>query len=302
MPSSLKSCVAGFALACAAAIAPAQPILIELEGTVMSAEDDLGIFPAVVVGDAVSVRVVFDTSLPRGTTVTVQTGGTQGVSEETLPVVGEGVLELFGAPPVLDGIDADGIVAVSLALPSTEPLDAATIAAADLDGSSARVSYATLVSVEPLIIDESVFRIDIASVRSEVLDIPTAFCRPVDFDLSDTVDGDDRSQLIDALVVALDGGEQVPGLDVDGDGEITTSDLAEAVFLLNRCSNEGPGGQPLVDALDVTGDQLINVLDLVLFLEFFENGDVRGDIDGDGELNFFDLIVFLDGFDTAVLF
>jgi len=279
----------------------AQPISVELTGVVESAEDDLGVFPSVGVGDAVSVSVVFDTSLPRATTVTVQTGDTQVFAGGILPIVGPQLVELFGILPDLDGIDADGGSVVSLALPSTEPLDAAAFASADLDNSFARVSYASLISVTPLVIDESAFRIELLSVQSAVLDIPTALCAPVDFDQNDTVNADDRSALIDAFVEALNGGDQAPGLDIDGDGQVTTTDLAEAIFLLNRCSDEGPDGQPLVDVLDLTGDQMINILDLVLFLEFLGTGDPRGDIDGNGVVDFFDAIVFLNGFDVAVL-
>ena len=290
------------AAVCAAGAVASQPIAVELTGVVGESFDQLGVFPSVNTGDVVSVRVVIDTSVPSATTVVVETGPTQVAGRVLAHVVLSDAVQFFGVLPDIDGLDADGGVTVSLALPSTSQLDADAYNATILDDSFARISYASLVSVDPLVIDESAFLVRFESVQAEALDVPTALCAPVDFDQNGTVDADDRAFLIAAVQSFADGGVMPERLDLDQDGEVTASDLGEAVLLLNRCSNEGPSGQPLVDVLDVTGDDRINVLDLVLFIELFNGGELAADLDQNGSVDFFDFITFLDGFDVAVLF
>lgn len=290
------------AAASAARAVASQPIAVELTGAVEETSDQLGVFLAVNTGDVVSIRIVIDTSIPSATTVFVETGPTQVTGQVLAPVVLSDGVQFFGVLPDIEGVDADGGVTVSLALPSTSELDASAYNATILDDSFGRISYASLVSVDPLVIDESAFRVRFDSVQAEALDIPTALCRPVDFDQNGTVDVEDRAFLIAAIQSFADGDDMPERLDLDGDGEVTANDLGEAVFLLNRCSNEGPVGQPLVDVLDLTGDDRINILDLVLFIELFNGGQAAADVDQNGSVDFFDFITFLDGFDVAVLF
>lgn len=291
-------------LAAAFAAGPmaAQPIAVELTGTIEETADMLGVFPAVSIGDPASIRVVIDTSIPNATTISVNSGITEVSGEVLAPVVLSDGVQFFGVLPDIDGVEADGGVTVSLTLPSMSQLDAGAYNATLLEDSFGRVSYASLVSIDPLVIDESAFRVRFESVQAELLDIPTALCRPVDFDQNGIVDAEDRTALIAAIQSATDGDGTSELLDLDGDGEVTNNDLGEAVFLLNRCSNEGPGGLSFVDVLDLTGDDRINILDLVLFIELFNSGEPSADIDQNGTVDFFDFITFLDGFDAAVLF
>lgn len=297
-----SSLAAGFALAllCTSSVT-SQPIAVDLVGTINESADDLSVFPNIGPGDAVSVRVVLDTSLPNATTIFVESGETEVLATVLAPVASGETAQFFGVLPDIAGIDADGGVTISLDLPTTNPLDAAAFNGADLATSFGRVSYASLISVDPLVIDESVFSFRFDSVQAELLDTPTALCRPVDLDQNGTVDSADRDVLVAAVQSVVDGAGAPDVLDLDGDGEVTANDLGEAVFLLNRCSNEGPNGQPLVDVFDLTGDTAINILDLVLFIELFNNGDIRADVDSNETVDFFDFIAFLDGFDRAVL-
>jgi len=291
-----------FALTCLGHTANSEPILVEVTGSVDAQTDALGVFPDVGIGEEVTLQIIFDRSLADATTVTVLTGQTQVLAEGITPIVGPDSVQFFGVLPEITGLEADGGVIVSLALPTTNPLNSDAFEAADLQSSLARVSYATLVSVDPLVIDESAFTVELTSIQAQALDIPTAKCAPVDFDNSGTVDATDRALLQAAFVSAIDDGGDPEGLDFDGDGQITNADVAQAVFLLNRCSNEGPDGQPLIDVLDLTDDEQINIQDLVLFVEFILTSDPRADIDQSGTVDTFDVFTFIDAFDKAVLF
>ena len=293
--------VSFLALVCSTQAQQPRPISIELTGTVGTASDELGVFSEVDPGASVTISVLFDTSLPDATTITVTTGDTQVISRGIMPIIDPDRVRFFGILPDIEGLDADGGVALELALPADAQVGASTFAAADLSESSARVSYASLVSVTPLVIDESVFTIDLETIGSEVLDAPNAFCAPADFNLDGVVDAQDRVLLRDAFSAALNGGDETQGLDFDGDGLVTNADVAQAVIILTRCSNEGPGGEPRVDILDLTGDTLINILDLVLFIQYVNTDDPRGDIDNSGTVDVFDAFMFLNEFDNAVL-
>lgn len=50
---------------------------------------------------------------------------------------------------------------------------------------------------------------------------------------------------------------------------------------------------------DLNGDGLIDTADLVLYLQWFENGDARADITGDGVINFFDLQLYISIFEPG---
>ncbi|MEM1424573.1 MAG: hypothetical protein AAGH64_11300 [Planctomycetota bacterium] len=302
MRRALKHTLAGGLIAIGSVgHASERAISLELTGTVGTASADLPVFAGVSPGDEVTIRVVFDRSLPDASTVSVRTGDIDAFADGIFPIINPDSVQFFGILPGIEGLDADGGVTVSLALPDTSQLVPDAFELADLSASFGRASYASLVSVEPLVIDESAFDVRIDSVEASFIEGPNARCAPADFDANGTIDAADREALRLAFAEAIENDGPTDGLDFNNDGAVNNDDVAQAVFLLNRCSNEGPSGEPLVDLLDLNSDTLINILDLVLFVQYINTDDPRGDVDGSGAVDVFDVFTFLNAFDDALL-
>lgn len=74
--------------------------------------------------------------------------------------------------------------------------------------------------------------------------------------------------------------------------KIYGTDIGEPTFLgCNAAFTSCPG--------DLNGDGIINVADLQMFINWYQNGDSRGDVNNDGQLDFADVQFYLSIFDVG---
>lgn len=108
------------------------------------------------------------------------------------------------------------------------------------------------------------------------------------------LDGTLTVQIDDGYVpMFLDTWEIITGGTVNGEFATNIFPAAPAGLDYKVIYESGRAFVVLTCAADLTGDGLLNFLDVSAFLSFYGDGDVRGDINGDGSFNFLDVSLFL---------
>jgi hypothetical protein len=108
------------------------------------------------------------------------------------------------------------------------------------------------------------------------------------------LDGTLRVQIDDGYVpMFLDTWEIITGGTVNGEFSTHIFPAAAAGLAYKAIYEPSRVFVVLTCAADLTGDGLLNFLDVSAFLSFYGEGDVRGDINGDGSFNFLDVSLFL---------